>query len=273
MLIYNPFNLPLSFIGLCCIFSCSAIAASEETWELGAGVGAIDYRLYPGSKQSKTVVLPLPYFTYYSKYLEIDRGIRGLFPSDSNWFLDISADFGLPVSSKDSIIRSGMPNLEPVLQFGPSIEYSISGSRKKETEFRLELPLRVAISIDTNHLANEGYLFEPRLVYEKKRLANTGLFAKIRLGLRFATRDYNAYYYDVSPAFSTPQRNAFSSNKGFNGFLVDLRGAWRDENIIYWGLLRYHDLSDAVFANSPLIEDKDYFLLTAGISWIFAANQ
>lgn len=272
MLIHKPFLLHQILFYLCFIIPCSASAA-EETWELGAGVGVLDYRLYPGSKQSKTYVLPLPYFTYYSKYLEIDRGIRGLFPSDSNWFLDISADFGLPVNSKDSIIRSGMPNLNPVLQFGPSLEYSISGSRKKETEFRLELPLRAAISIDTNHLANEGYLFEPRLVYEKKRIANTGLYTKVRLGLRYTTRDYNAYYYDVSPAFATPQRSAFNSSEGFNGFLIDLRGAWREGNIIYWGLIRYHDLSDAVFANSPLIEDNDYYLLTAGISWIFATNQ
>lgn len=259
-------------LSLLTVLICSNALAQNTQWEIGAGISAIDFRLYPGSRQSKTYVLPLPYFTYRSKYLEIDRGIRGILPSGSNWYLDISADFGIPVNSKKSIVRTGMPNLDSIIQFGPSLQYSIIGSRKQAEEFRLELPIRTAISIDTDHIANQGVLFEPRLVYEKRRSGQSGFSSIIRAGLRYATKDYHAYYYDVSPADVTPQRSFFESGKGFSGFLLDLRASWRDGDVLFWSLFRYHSLNDAVFVNSPLIEDENYFLAAIGISWIFAAN-
>jgi len=250
----------------------SSVFAKNTKWELGAAVGALDFRLYPGSRQTKTYVLPLPYFTLRNEYLEIDRGIRGILPSDSDWYLDISADFGLPVDSDDSLVRTGMPNLDAILQLGPSLEYSIIGGRKKAEELRLELPLRTAISIDTDDIANRGWLIEPRLVYEKRRTARTGLFVKARAGLHYATQDYHAYYYDVTADFVTPQRSLFESDKGYSGLVLDLRAAWRQHDVMFWSIVRYQSLSRAVYKQSPLVEDNDYFFVGVGITWVLMGN-
>lgn len=264
-----PLRITLSIFAMLCY---TGALAQETRWELGAGVGVLDFRLYPGSRQTKTYLLPLPYFTLRSKYLEIDRGIRGLLPSNSDWYLDISADFGVPVDSEDSPVRSGMPNLDANIQVGPSLEYSITGGHKQLREFRLELPLRSVITVDTDSLANEGWIFEPRLVYERRRTGRSGLFAKARAGLRFATQDYHAYYYDVAPEFVTSQRSLFESDKGYGGFVLDLRASWRQDDVVLWGLVRYQNLTNSVFENSPLVEDTNYYFVAAGISWVFAGN-
>lgn len=252
---------------------CSSVFAQKTQWELGAGVSALDFQLYPGSRQTKTYVLPLPYFTLRSKYLEIDRGIRGLLPSDSDWYLDISADFGLPVDSDDSLARTDMSDLDAIIQLGPSLEYSLHGGRNQAKEFRLELPLRTAISLNSDHLSNEGWLLEPRLVYENRRTGRSGLFAKVRAGLRFATQDYHAYYYDVAPEFVTPQRSLFESEKGYSGFVLDLRASWRQDDIVFWGMVRHLNLNNAVFEDSPLVEDNKYYFVAIGVTWVLAGNH
>ena len=268
---------PYQFFSFALFFSIisfySNALAQEKQWQLGAGVGALDFNLYPGSRQTKTYVLPLPYFTYRSEFLEIDRGIRGLFPSDSDWYIDVSADFGLPVDSDDSQVRKGMTNLDAILQIGPSLEYTIMGKRNTKNEFRLELPLRTAIAVDIDNQTNEGWILEPRLVYEKQRSGRSGLFAKARVGLRFATQSYHAYYYDVKSEFVTPQRSAFESDKGYSGLVMDFRAAWRQNDVLFWGILRYQNIDHTAFEDSPLVEDNNYYFMGFGITWILAASH
>lgn len=251
---------------------CSIVQAQATQWQLGAGLGTLNFRLYPGSGHTKTYVLPLPYFIYHSDYLEIDRGIRGILPSDSNWYLDFSADFGLPVNSTDSPVRTGMPDLDAMVQIGPSLEYTLYGRRNAEREFRLELPLRTAISVNIDHLGNQGWIVEPRLVYEKHRTGHEGLYAKAKAGLRYASQDYHAYYYDVDPNYETPQRTAFDSIGGYSGIVIDLSAAWRDDEVLFWGILRYQNLNHSVIQDSPLVEDKNYYFIGIGITWVLASG-
>jgi MipA family protein len=255
------------------LFFCVSSAAQEPEWQLGAGLGVVDFRLYPGSNDNKIYVLPLPYFSYTSKFLEIDRGIRGLLPFGPNWKLDISADFGLPVASEDSVVRAGMPNLDAIIQIGPSLEYSVVGNCFESEHIKLELPLRTAVSVDVDHQLNQGWIVEPRLVYEKHRSGRSGLYAKVKLGLRYATQDYHAYYYDVDSTYVTPQRTLFESDKGYNGLVIDLHTTWRQNDILFWGILRYQNLKHSVIQDSPLVEDHNYYFLGLGITWLLASSH
>lgn len=259
-------------IWLCGQNALAEIPDSKLEWELGAGLSIINFRLYPGAGQSKTYVLPLPYFTLRSKYLEIDRGIRGFLPSHSDWYLDISADFALPVDSDASRLRAGMPDLDAIVQFGPSLQYSLFGARHLQREFRLELPLRAAIVLDAKTPGNEGWLFEPELVYEHRRQGRSGLAVKAGVGLRYATRDYYGYYYDVTPAYASVQRPAFTAEKGYGGFVLELSTSWRQADVIVWSIVRYQNLSGAIYEDSPLVEDKNYYFAMVGISWILSSS-
>jgi len=254
------------------LFHGSSSVAMEFSWELGAGMGVFDVPLYPGSAQSKQYLLPLPYAKLESKHLEIDDGVRAFFFRSDKVRLDLSADLGVPVRSKNSVARSGMPNLDTVLQVGPSLEITLAGEYKGKNELRLEFPIRVAVATDLKTRSNVGWLMESVLTYERKRQQRKAEAIKISFGLRYATEEYHQYYYDVTPAFITPERTVFTAEGGYSGFFTDAVYGWREANIIYWALLRYQNLNGAVYENSPLVEDKSYFFTGVGITWVFVQS-
>jgi len=259
------------FLLLCILYSPCSISKDTE-WQLGAGIAVFNLNLYPGSADNKNYVLPVPYFTLVSELLEIDRGIRGFLFKSDDVVLDVSADFGIHVNSGDSGARTGMPNLDSVLQVGPSIEFLLGDLKRDKLDVRFELPIRAAVASDLKHSSNEGWMIEPRFSIEKRRMHKSGLAMKFTLGLKYATRDYHAYYYDVDPLFSTATRSAYASDKGYGGSFAKVRASWREGNWIWWTLLRYQNLNGAVFDDSPLVEEKGYYLVGVGVAWIFAQN-
>jgi outer membrane scaffolding protein for murein synthesis (MipA/OmpV family) len=257
---------------LCSVSSAATEHDRKLQWEVGASIAALDIPLYPGSSESKQYLLPLPFLVLRSHFLDIDEGIRAKLFRSKDVHLNLSADFGVPVSSKDSDVRAGMPNLDTVLQVGPSLEISLSGARKKTHHLRLELPARLAFATDFGMVDNLGWIAEPRLTYETRRPFKTGFAWQLTAGLRYASADYHAYYYDVPAAFATPARPAFQSAGGYSGLFSDLIVNWRQQGQIYWALLRYQNVAGAQFAGSALVQQKQYYFLGFGMTWIFASS-
>lgn len=239
---------------------------------MGVGLGVFDYHLYPGAKNTEQLFLPLPYFTYRSDRFEIDRGIKSFIYNSEEIVIDVSADFGLPVDSDESHARKGMPDLDFMLQLGPSVEFLLNDRTKDYFDARFEIPLRVAVAIDFLELENIGYIIEPRFSFNHRRLAKKGISQKITAGLKFATRDFHAYYYDVAPEFSTIDRPAFNSDGGFGGAFARYRISYKIDDFVYWVFLRYQSLHGTEFEQSPLVVKKDYAFVGFGFSWIFASN-
>ena len=270
MLVWKKFS---SYITICLMILGSSIAYSGESeWELGAGLMAIDIPFYPGSSQSKTYLLPIPHIFYRSEKLEVDNGIDATFLKTPRTRFNISADFGVPVNSTDSDAREGMPDLDFVLQVGPSLEITLAGGRFKPSHFRVELPVRTAIATDLQSAENVGWLFEPRLTYETRRPHATGFAYLISAGLRFSDAELHQYYYGVEQAFVTPERTPFDASSGYSGAFVDYIANWRTDNLVFFALIRYQNLAGAEFEDSPLVEQNDYFSFGAGVTWIFARN-
>ena len=252
---------------------CSNAYADETYWELGAGVTALNTSLYPGSDEEKNFIIPFPYFRVKSDNFEIDDGVRGFLFESPDLRLNISGGLGVPVNSEDSTARSGMPDLDTVLEIGPSLELILSGGRKKPHEFRLELPVRTAFSTDLKSANHAGWLVEPRLTYETLRPFKSGWAYQVSTGLRYASDDYHAYYYDVPAAFATPDRNEYHAESGYSGAFVDLVGNWRKNNLIYFAYVSYQNLNGAAFEDSPLVDDTNYFAMGIGVMWIFANSN
>lgn len=246
-------------------------------WDLGMGAGIFDYNLYPGAKATNRFVIPVPYFTFRSPRLEIDRGIKGFLYQAESLVLDVSADFGLPADSDDTQARKGMPDLDFMLQLGPSLEFPLNDRSRSYFDIRFELPLRAAFTSDLSYLNNIGYLLEPRFSFNHRRSAGTGLSHKATIGLKFATDDFHAYYYDVSPQYSNATRQAFNSDGGYGGSFIKYRISYKTavntgSNFIYWMFLRYQSLRGAVFEDSPLVVQDDYYFVGLGFAWIFASS-
>ena len=246
------------------------IEKADTQWTIGIGLGVFNYHFYPGAKQTRQLILPAPYFTYRSPKFEVDRGIKSFIYNSETIIIDLSADFGLPVDSDETLARKGMPDLDFVLQVGPSLEFLLNDKNKNYFDARFEIPFRVAFAVDLGSIDNIGYLVEPRFTLKHQRLSSTGLSHKLTLGLKFATQDYHAYYYDVAPEFSTITRAEYKSDAGFGGSFANYRLSYKTNDFVYWAFMRYQSLRGAEFEDSPLVLQNDYYFLGAGFSWIFA---
>jgi outer membrane protein len=242
------------------------------TWEMGVGVLGLSLPLYPGSSDNTGYLIPFPYLRLESKYLDVNRGIQGKLLKTSRLRFSVSGDLGIPVKSEDDTVRRGMPNLDLVLQVGPSLDVIFNANEQKRREFRLELPLRLAIGANSESTYNNGWLFEPRLAYEKKRLGRAGWSYEFLAGLRYATDKYHNFYYEVAPQYATPERPQYTTSGGYSGAFTELVASWRRRDLIYFAWLRYQDIGNAVYADSPLVEQDDYFLVGVGMNWIFAES-
>lgn len=241
-------------------------------WEIGAGVLGLSLPLYPGSTQNAGYVIPYPYLKLESKYLDVNRGIEGKLFRSSRVRFSVSGDLGVPVDSKDSTVRRGMPDLDLVLQFGPSLDVVFNADKPKKREFRLELPLRLAIATDGYSSRNTGWLFEPRLAYEATRRNRAGWSYEFLAGFRFATEKFHNYYYEVAPQYATPERPQYTAAGGYGGAFTELIASWRRKDLIYYTWLRYQYIGNAVYADSPLVEIDDSFLIGIGLNWIIAES-
>ncbi len=270
----------LTLILLYSSFSCAGEAKKSESknlnnkmeWTLGAGLGVFEYHLYPGAKETRRLIFPVPHFTFRSEKFEIDRGLKSFLYHSKKVVVDISMDFGLPVNSEDTQARKGMPDLDFMLQVGPSIEFLLNDKNKSYFDTRFEIPVRVAFASDFRNVENIGYLIEPRFSFNHRRYVKTGVSQKMTVGLKFATEDFHAYYYDVADAFSTAARESFTSQAGFGGSFAKYRISYRTRDFIYWAFVRYQSLHGAKFEESPLVLKKDYYFIGLGASWIFAGS-
>jgi outer membrane scaffolding protein for murein synthesis (MipA/OmpV family) len=254
------------------VFYSAGSGAQDTRWEMGVGVVAVDLPLYPGSSQDAGYIIPFPYLRLESKYLDIDQGIESkLFKSNKVRF-SLSGGLGVPVNSADSTAREGMPDLDLVLQVGPSLDVIFDQRSSGAREFRLELPLRLAVATDFSSTRNTGWLFEPRLVYELKRKHKSGWAYEYTAGLRFATDKYHGYYYNVDPQFETLARPQYSASGGYSGLFTDLIASWRRNSLIYFAWVRYQYLGGVQYEDSPLFEDDHYVFVGIGLNWIFAES-
>lgn len=243
---------------------------SEIEWVAGIGLGVFDYHLYPGAVEKNRLILPVPYFTFRSPKFEVDRGIKSFLYNSEVIVLDVSADFGLPVDSNDVEVRQDMPDLDLTLQLGLSVGFLLNNKHSDYFDVRFEIPLRVAFATDFRSVEHIGYLLEPRISFNHRRSTKSGIAHKGVVGIKFATQDYHAYYYDVATEFATATREEFTSDGGFGGGFARYRISYKTTDFIYWAFIRYQSLRGAEFEDSPLVVQKDYYLLGVGFAWIFA---
>jgi len=246
---------------------------SETLWKLGVGLGNVTANSYPGSNETKTITSPIPYFNIKTKWFDLDReGLHTNWFTQTNFRLDFSFDFGLPVNSQEVQLRKGMPDLDTVGQVGPVLVYQLIDDRK--LKWQLQWPVTFAYAINESlEMKEVGWLSNPRVYFNY--LHNDKKFPldiSISFGPLYGSKKYHQYYYEVLPEFVDVNRNEYLTDEGFAGYRFNFSASQRMNG--YWlGLyVRYQNLSDAVFINSPLVNHKDYWFMGVGASWLFAGN-
>jgi outer membrane scaffolding protein for murein synthesis (MipA/OmpV family) len=254
--------------------SAPAVARDEPLWEAGIGVAGVHFPHYRGSEQTRNYALPAPYLVYRGDFLKADRhGLRGVFLQNDWMDLNLSVGASLPVDSKDNRARAGMPDLRPSIELGPALLLTLwrSGDRRMKLDARF--PLRGAMSVESSP-RYIGAQFFPHLnldVHEPGGFKgwNLGLLA----GPVYTDGRYNRYFYEVSPAYATASRPAYTPGSGYAGmqFLAALSKRYPK----FWvgGFARYDTLRSAAFESSPLVTSKRYVAAGFGISWIIGESS
>jgi MipA family protein len=253
---------------LLCLAAHFACAGQFPLWEAGAGIGVTTLPHYRGSDQSKTWVLPVPYVAYRGDILKADdRRYRGLFFDSDKVELELSLSGSPPARGNDA--RRGMPDLDPTLEIGPSLNIALFRSKNELERLELRLPARTVFSSDFSHVRQAGWVFQPNLSLDFKNvLGNRGWNLGLQGGLIYTDRRYNQYFYAVDPIFTTADRPAFNPSGGYGGLNLLAAVSKRFPGFWVGAFAKWDSVSGAVFADSALVRTRSNFSGGFAISWI-----
>jgi len=265
-------------VGFLLAVTSTHISRAEELplWEAGLGFAGLSVPDYRGSDQQRFYELPLPYLVYRGDFLRLDRnGLSGLLFHSERVRLNISADASVPVKSTDNTARSGMPDLNPTLQFGPSLDICLYKATNSERVVQLCLPVRAVIATDLAQWKEIGFVANPQLTVDFRNIGpGKGWDFGLAVGPLFATEPYHDYYYEVAPQFAIPGvRPAYDARAGYSGSLLILSATKRFGHFWFGAFARYDELSGAVFANSPLMRTEHSWMAGFGLAWVFAESK
>jgi len=238
-----------------------------KNWTLGVGLTAYRIPDYNGSSHSTNIFTPTPYLSYRGKFVKVTNGrITGTLFSSQRWFLNISADGSPPIKSDKNAARSGMPDLDPVLEVGPAIEYYIFKKSRNFSNLYLDIPLRAGITTDFTHLHSIGWISNPRIKYDV-RLAHWKL--RFGVGPTYATEVFYDYYYGIKARYASETRNTYETNSGYGGMRYSFGFSRPINDFRFSGYVRIIDLSGANFRSSALVESRQSVLAGLSMIWIF----
>jgi outer membrane scaffolding protein for murein synthesis (MipA/OmpV family) len=262
---------------LAAVFSAAGAPAHAQLrpeWEFGLGATALTLPDYRGSDESRGYVLPFPYVIYRGEHLRVDRqGLRGIFFESDRIEFNLSINATPPVD-EDNQARQGMPELDPTIEIGPRLDYTLARDRAREWSFEVRLPLRAAIATDFSHTQHVGYVAYPHLhLFMRPVLAGVKWNLGVQGGPLFATGEYHEYFYGVRPEFATPARPAYEAGGGYSGALALVSLSRRFPRFWVGAFARYDTLKGAVFEDSPLVRRDYAFMAGIAIAWVFAESD
>jgi len=256
-------------------FGCTvALAEDKPLWELGAGVSALSFPDYRGSDQTRSYILPIPYFVYRGEFLKADRnGIRGTFFDNDSVELNGSLNATFPVDSKDNRARQGMSDIRPTVEVGPALDWKLWRSADRATALSLQLPARASFTVQSAPQFI-GWVLTPRFNLDLGDISGLpGWNVGVLGGPRYGSRQYHDYFYSVTPADATPLRRAYQAGGGYAGTECLISVSKRFPAWWIGAFARYDSLSGAVFQDSPLVKQGHYVAAGVAITWLFGESK
>jgi outer membrane protein len=246
-------------------------ARAEELplWELGFGAAAISFPSYRGSSRQRTYVLPVPAFAYRGEILQVDREkLRGLLFRSEDVEVELSVNGSVPVKSGDVAVREGMPDLDPTLELGPSVNIRLAHSPRRT--LRLRLPVRAQVASDFHSVRDVGLLANPNLNLDVR--LDAGWRLGFVAGALFGDSRNHQYYYGVAPQFARAGRPAYEAPGGYSGAQFIAAVSKRFGSWLVGGFVKQDFLRGAAFEASPLVERRSNFAAGIAFTWTFAQS-
>lgn len=188
-------------------------------WGLRLVAFGQSFPAYPSSSDQNITVLPLPYPVYRGKILRFGEDLDTIANSQLvnvnriKLSLGLSASF--PESSDNLSGRAGMPDLDLLVEAGPELKLTLSGSPDDDREFLLSLQVRGAVSMDGFDATGRGFVFKPELEYLYRHFLDSKTELRLRVSPAWATSNYANFFYGVDDEFATPDRPSFDAASGY----------------------------------------------------------
>lgn len=249
-------------------------ADEKPLWQLGIGVGTIFLPDYRGAEHTSNYSLPLPYFVYNGRFLKVnEQGVKGRLLGDDDVFLDLSLAGGVPVSSKNVTARAGMPNLDPTVEFGPSLNLRLAPANA-DYGLWLRIPLRAVFSAGFWRIAHQGWVFSPFIEYKVPHLRLMPRWQMdVIAGPLFADNAYNRYFYSVPSRYARAGRPAYQAQGGYAGSRISF-SLQRQFSRLWIGIFaRYDTLVGSTIQDSPLVETTNYFVAGLVVTYLLAQSH
>jgi outer membrane protein len=244
--------------------------SAPALYELGIGMGGGLDPHYPGSDQSRVILLPFPYAVYRGQIVQSDRkGTRAKLISGKDYELTLSGSGAFPVKSSDDTARMGMEDLGWMLQLGPKIRLELK-SWSDGSVLRAGVSGRAAFSAnDFNSIASRGWVFEPEIVYQKPDAFAERFDFFSSLSATFATANYMDYLYGVRSSDATATRPAYFSRAGYLESVLQVGASYRTRDGMhkFFVSTQLGSLEGAANNDSPLVRTKSE--LTIAVAWVW----
>jgi len=231
----------------------------EPLWELRIGGTSLYGPDYPGAEDQSLNGVVAPLIIYRGDRIRFGEfGVARAIATETKQFeLDLSVDAVYSASSDDDGARSGMPDLDYLLQIGPQAVVNLYDTEWKATgrkDLKLLLPVRAVASTDFTSIDHVGYIAEPQLVYRQQYGGSRRSSWSVTLFSTFADEGLNDYWYGVDPAFATIGRPEYTAKAGY--LSSGVKASWTREltdDIQVYLTYQGRSFSGAANENSPLL--------------------
>lgn len=247
---------------------------SFPKWEFGLGPAMISYPDYPGSKEQNTLVLFVPYFVYRGRDFSINNNeVVKPFFENNNFELDLSASGNIPISSKENDKRLGMNDLDGSIGLGPVLKYTLFNNEANSVKF--ELPLEAVIASDFKTIHTEGWITNPGVSYSYKKTYSSKERIRLTAGVsaQYASSEYHNYLYSVPLQYVSNERPFYKSTEGFSGVNYTVGLSYHFDSFWLGAFWHGFDLSQAVYKDSPLIDNQFSHTFGLTLTWNFLQSK
>ncbi len=240
--------------------------------EFGVGLITLSMPDYPGAERSQTYTFPFPTVLYRGDILRADQegGARARFIQHPDYELSFSGSLTFSSKSSENPARMGMPDLDGLGEFGPSLIWRIKKASKENLwKINLSIPLRYAVSTDFSQVDGRGFVFNPFLFAFREKFLHPNLILFAGIDTRFATESYMDYYYQVDPQYVTSSRPYYDAQGGYlqSSTLIGL--SYRLKKHTLFTGFQYLDLHGSRNEDSPLLVKKSQTSWVLGYTFWF----
>lgn len=188
--------------------------AGKPLWELGVVGGAAYVPDYPAAGHDQFTGIALPLVIYRGDFLRSDEeGVRVELDLGPRTQLKLGVEAAFGADSDDNRDRRGMPDLDYLVEAGPSLEYRAWEAAGRS--ITLAAQLRPAFTINLDRFDYVGLAVEPQITYRDEAFLVPKLELGLGLGAKFGYDGLNDYFYEVEPRYATASRPAYRADDGY----------------------------------------------------------